>query len=60
VFLVCLLALLLLLLQMCFRGLLSTSNIISSDTIEVTTDEDLLWITAVGDTVLRSSSSSRP
>jgi hypothetical protein len=40
---------------MCFRGLLSTSNVISSDTIEVTTDEDLLWITAVGDTMLRSS-----
>ncbi|KAF6250655.1 hypothetical protein COO60DRAFT_1646324 [Scenedesmus sp. NREL 46B-D3] len=41
--------------RMCFRGLLSTSNIISSDNIEVTTDEDLLWITAVGDTLLHSS-----
>jgi hypothetical protein len=35
---------------MCFRGLLSTSNIIASDTITVSTDEDLLWITAVEDT----------
>jgi hypothetical protein len=35
--------------QMCFRGLLSTSNAISSDCIEVVTDEDLLWITAVAD-----------
>eukprot|EP00879_Flechtneria_rotunda_P004622 GHRR01004879.1.p1 GENE.GHRR01004879.1~~GHRR01004879.1.p1 ORF type:complete len:481 (+),score=156.54 GHRR01004879.1:1799-3241(+) len=35
--------------QMCFRGLLSTSNVISSGTVEVTTDEDLLWITAVGE-----------
>jgi thiamine pyrophosphokinase len=35
--------------HMCFRGLLSTSNIISSDTITVSTDEDLLWITAVED-----------
>lgn len=34
---------------MCFRGLLSTSNIIMSDTITVATDEDLLWITAVED-----------
>lgn len=41
--------------HMCFRGLLSTSNIISSDSIEVSTDEDLLWITAVGDTILPSS-----
>eukprot|EP00775_Hariotina_reticulata_P013288 gene13288-13419_t len=35
--------------HMCFRGLLSTSNIICSDQIQVTTDEDLLWITAVGE-----------
>lgn len=35
--------------HMCFRGLLSTSNIISSDTITVSTDEDLLWITTVED-----------
>lgn len=34
--------------QMCFRGQLSTSNVIASDTIDVTTDEDLLWITAIG------------
>jgi hypothetical protein len=34
---------------MCFRGLLSTSNVIAADTIEVVTDEDLLWITAVAE-----------
>ncbi|KAF8065877.1 TPK1 [Scenedesmus sp. PABB004] len=38
--------------HMCFRGLLSTSNVIASDTIDVTTDEDLLWITAVTDAPL--------
>lgn len=32
-----------------FRGLLSTSNIIVSDTVEVDTDEELLWITEVKD-----------
>lgn len=37
--------------QMCFRGLLSTSNIIASDKVEVVTDEDLLWITAIGDSI---------
>eukprot|EP00877_Chromochloris_zofingiensis_P002423 jgi/Chrzof1/12181/Cz06g24070.t1 len=35
--------------QMRFRGLLSTSNIIVSDTVEVDTDEELLWITEVKD-----------
>jgi hypothetical protein len=48
------------LVQMCFRGLLSTSNVIASDTITVSTDEDLLWITAVQDTAALHARDSFP